>query len=198
MKRFATFKSLTLGALILLGAEVLTACIPVLVATATVSAVNIVTDRRTLGRNLDDNTLELALRKDVVLEQSLAGTNISITANNGIVLLTGEVSSDDQRRLASALAQRRTRTITVVNELQLAGSTSITSRANDTLITSKVKTKLLRSEKVPASAVKVVTEAGKVYLLGLVTQAEADAAVVAAQSVSGVTHIVKVFEYIKL
>ena len=201
MKRFTRLntlvKALAASAVILTSGQLLTACIPVLVATATVTAINVATDRRTLGRNLDDNTLEITLRKDILLDDELNSTNISVTALNGIVLLTGEVSTDDQRRHAARLASNRTRTLTVVNELQLAGTTSITSRANDTVITSKVKAKLLRSRGVQANAIKVVTEAGKVYLLGLVTRAEADAAVEATQSVGGVTHIVKVFEYIK-
>lgn len=177
--------------------QALTGCIPVLVATATVTAINVATDRRTLGRNLDDNTLEISLRKDMLLDNKLKDTNISITSINGIVLLTGEVSNEDQRRHATRIASQRILTLTVVNELQLAGKTSITSRVNDTFLTGKVKAKLLRSKAVPANAVKVVTESGRVYLLGLVTRAEGDAAVAAAQSVSGVTHIVKVFEYIK-
>ncbi len=190
-------KAAAMGVLLILGAEVLTACVPIMVGAATVTAINVATDRRTLGRNLDDNTLELALRREVLLDPELKGNNISVTAINGIVLLTGEVASDAQRRRVTEVAKSNVKTLSVVNELQLAGTTSITSRANDTLITSKVKANLLRSRAVQANAVKVVTEAGKVYLLGLVTRAEADAAVQEAQRVSGVTHIVKVFEYIK-
>jgi osmotically-inducible protein OsmY len=197
MKRFVTFKPLTVGILMLLGAALLTACIPVLVATATVTAIDVATDRRTIGRNLDDNTLELTLRKEILLDDSLGGTHISVTAVNGIVLLTGEVSTDSQRRRVTKMAQRQTSTLTVVNEIQLSGSTSITSRANDTAITGKVKSSLLLAKDVPSSAVKVVTEGGKVYLLGLVTRAEGDAAVAATQSVSGITQIIKVFEFIK-
>ena len=201
MKLFANqgtrLKSVFMSLLILSGANSLTACVPALVVGATVTTVNVATDRRTLGRNLDDNSLELDLRKDFLLDKKLDGTNVSVTAINGIVLLTGEVSTDAQRQYAEALAKQRTRTLTVVNELQLAGKTSATSRANDSLITGKVKAKLLQSDDVQANVVKVVTEAGRVYLLGLVTRSEADAAVAAAQSVGGVTHIVKVFEYIE-
>jgi len=190
-------KKIGVTLVLLFSVEFLVACVPVLVASATVTAINVATDRRTLGRNIDDNTLELDLRKDVRLDDSLKGTNISVTANNGVVLLTGEVSTDAQRQRAGSMAKSRTRTVAVVNELDLAGATSIGSRANDTLITSKVKAKLIQSRAVKANSVKVVTEGGKVYLLGLVTRSEADAAVAAAQTVGGVTHIVKVFEYIK-
>ena len=189
-------RAASLGLFILFTTQMLAACVPVLIGAATVTTINVATDRRTVGRNLDDNTLELDLRKEFLLDDSLKGTNVSVTAINGIVLLTGEVSTDAQRRHAEEIANSRIQTLSVVNELQLAGRTSITSRTNDTLITSQVKTKLLTSDEVPANAVKVVTEGGKVYLLGLVTRAEADAAVRAAQEVGGVTHIVKVFEYL--
>jgi len=191
------FRMLLMSLTALFCVEFLAACVPVLVATGTVTAINVATDRRTLGRNIDDNTLELELRKDFRLSSDLQGTNVSVTANNGVVLLTGEVVSDQQRQLVEQMAESRTRTVTVVNELQLAGATGLGSRTNDSFITTKVKTALLQSKAVKANAVKVVTEGGKVYLLGLVTRSEADSAVAAAQTVSGVTHIVKVFEYIK-
>jgi osmotically-inducible protein OsmY len=189
-------RAASLGLLILFTTPMFSACVPVLIGAATITTINVVTDRRTVGRNMDDNTLELDLRKEFVLDDELNGTNVSVTAINGIVLLTGEVANDSQRRHAEEVAKSRIQTLSVVNELQLAGSTSITSRTNDTLITSQVKTRLVTSKEVPANAVKVVTEGGKVYLLGLVTRAEADAAVRSAQEVGGVTHIVKVFEYL--
>lgn len=194
----AFIKTLATTALILVSAQTLTACLPILVASATVTAIDIATDRRTLGRNIDDNALEITLRNAISQDSVLEGAHISVTVFNGIVLLTGEASTDAQRRQATTLAEQRIRTLKVVNELQLAGKTSITSRANDSLITSKVKTKLLLSDRVNASTIKVVTEAGKVYLLGLVTRAEGEAAEGAAQSVGGVTHIVKVFQYVSI
>ena len=197
MNLSSKLRSVVVIASLVISAQILTACVPVLIGAATVSAINVATDRRTLGRNIDDNTLEISLRKEILLDERLDGTNISVTSLNGIVLLTGEVSSDDQRNYVTLLSKQKTRTIEVVNELQLAGKTSLTSRANDSVITGKVKAKLLRSKEVSASTIKVITEGGKVYLLGLVTRSEGDAAVAAAQSVGGVTHIVKVFEYIK-
>ncbi len=193
----ARIRTVSFGILLLFTMELMTACVPVMVGAVLVTSVNVVTDRRSLGRNFDDNTLELALRFNMRNDEELQGNNLSVTAINGIVLLTGEVASDALRRKAGDIARSHKKTLEVVNELQLAGTTSFTSRANDTLITSKVKTNLLRSEDVPANAVKVVTEGGKVYLLGLVTRKEADAAVAAARMAGGATHIIKVFEYIK-
>ena len=85
---------------------------------------------------------------------------------------------------------------TVFNELSISGVTSLTSDANDVSITSKVKTRLIRDDRVPGVKIKVVTEAGVVYLMGLVTKAEADAAAEIARTTAGVTKVVTLFEYI--
>ena len=177
----------------------LNACIP-LVITASVTAIDVSLDRRTPGKYLDDNTLELKLRNDFGLDPALgADVNISVTSFNGIVLLTGEVNSDEQRQRASVVAEQyktNGEVASVANELTLAGKTNLTSRLNDIWITGKVKARLLKTPDLPASAIKVVTEHGKSYLLGRVTNAEADAAVNAIRDIRGITHIVKVFEYI--
>ena len=191
-------KNFSLGLVFVFILQALTACVPIAIGTATVTAIDLLSERRTLGRNIDDNTLELKLRKDFLTDENLGtAVNISVTAINGIVLLTGEVHSDDQRQHAESLARGYEETREVVNEIELSGSTNLTSRANDAYITGKVKTKLLRAENVPSTNIKVVTERGKVYLLGLVTREEAEAAVDIARSVNGITHIVKVFEYIE-
>ena len=196
MKYQSACKSITKGLLILLASYFLISCVPLVVGTATVTVIDIVQDRRTVGRNIDDNALEVKLRKDIALDQQLGSSvNISVTALNGIVLLTGEVLTEEQRKRALLLARNYEETIQVVNEIQISGKTNITSRANDSWITTKVKSKLVRTKNLSASVIKVVTENGKVYLLGIVTNIEADAAVEAAKTVRGVTHIIKVFEY---
>ena len=193
------FKRLTLMGLtsaLLLSA--LSACIPIAIGTATVTAIDVALDRRTVGRNLDDNALELKLKKDILLDPMLGNAvHVNVTSVNGIVLLTGEVNNEEQRRRASLLARNHAETRNVVNELALSGKTSLTSRANDGVITAKVKTNLLTDKNIPATSINVTTERGKVYLLGLVTRSEGDAAVAAAKRVRGVTHIVKVFEYVE-
>ena len=85
---------------------------------------------------------------------------------------------------------------TVFNELTVSGITSLTSDANDVSITSQVKARMLRDENVPATKIKVVTEAGVVYLMGLVSQSEAEAATNIARTTSGVTKVVTLFEYL--
>jgi osmotically-inducible protein OsmY len=191
-------KSLIAGLLLIMSSQMLIACLPIFVGTATVTAIDLYMERRTLSRNIDDNALELKLRKDFHSDEVLGSeVNVSVTIINGIVLLTGEVHKDNQRKRAEELARSYIDTREVVNELELSGKTNLNSRANDSYITGKVKTTLLRADGVPSTNIKVVTERGKVYLLGLVTKEEAAAAVKATQSVNGVTHIVKVFEYIE-
>ena len=191
-------KQLALGIVLLATLQTLGACVATAVTAIAVTGIDVALDRRTPGTYYDDNALELKLRKDILLDDTLGSSvNISVTALNGIVLLTGEVNNDNQRRRAIILARSYEETRKVVPELNLAGKTNITSRSNDTWITGKVKAKLLQTPNLPANAVKVVTEHGKVYLLGLVTKTEAEAAVKATRTISGVTHIVKVFEYIE-
>ena len=189
-------------ALLWLGAlHALSACIspvPLILTAATVTAIDINLDRRTLGRYLDDNSLEPKLRNSISRDEALGGdVNVSVTVVNGIVLLTGEVKTDAQRQRAGELAERYEATRKVVNELTLAGKTNFTSRINDSWITTKAKLKLLNSPNISASTVKVVTEHGRVYLLGIVTKTEAESAVEAIRATHGVTHVVKVFEYIE-
>ncbi len=193
-----TWKNLFCSLIILVTVQSITACAPLLIGATIVTSIDLGTERRTIGRNIDDNLLELKLRSAYRADENLGSpVNISVTAINGIVLLTGEVHTDEQRQYAESLAREYEQTRNVVNELDLAGRSNFNSRANDAWITGKVKSGLLNADDVPSSNIKVVTERGKVYLMGLVTQAEALAAIELAQSVVGVTHIVKVFEYIK-
>ena len=189
-------RAVTFFAAVFFLAASLSACVPVLFTTAVVTAIDVSIDRRTPGRYLDDNRLEVKLRLAFSSDPQLrAGVNISVTSMNGIVLLSGETNTDEQRRRAAQVAESYPETRKVVNELQLAGMTNFPSRINDTWLTGKVKATLLNVPNFPASAVKVVTEHGKVYLLGLVTRAEGEAAVSAIRRVRGITHIITVFEY---
>lgn len=178
----------------------LSACIPLVITAATVTAVDINLDRRTAGKYWDDNALELKLRSDIGNDATLgADINVSVTVFNGVVLLTGEVNSDEQRQRAAELVEKykiNNEVASIVNALSLAGKTNLSSRINDAWITAKIRAKLIQAKEPPASAVKVVTEHGKVYLLGRVTHAEGDAFIETISGISGITHIVKVFEYL--
>ena len=196
-RRPATLKHVAMGLALAMTVQILSACVPVIVGAATVTGIELYLDRRSVGRNIDDNSLELQLRGEYLTDDQLgSGLNISVTSMNGIVLLTGEVLTDEQRQRAEQIARSYQETREVVNELELAGKTNLTSRANDSYITAKVKSKLATNGDIPAASINVTTERGKVYLMGLVTREEAELAVEETQTVSGVTHIVKVFEYL--
>jgi osmotically-inducible protein OsmY len=180
----------------ILGTAVLAqACAPVIVAGGATAAVA-ATDRRSVGTQLDDQNIELTARRRVNHDDRLAaGVHVNFTCFNGTLLLTGETASAGQRDIVVSLVERLQGVKRVVNEIAVAEPTTLSSRSNDSWITSQVKTKLLADEKIPGRRVKVVTENGTVYLMGLVTQPEGELAAEAARTVGGIKRVVKLFEY---
>ncbi|MEG0249204.1 MAG: BON domain-containing protein, partial [Pseudomonas sp.] len=124
------------------------------------------------------------------------GSHIVVSSYNGIVLLAGQTPRADLKSLAEQTAGQVQRVKKVHNELQVMQPSSILARNNDAWLTTKIKTQMLGDSAVPSSRIKVITENGIVYLLGLVTQKEANSATAVVQGVSGVQKIVKLFEYI--
>lgn len=153
-------------------------------------------DRRTAGVFVGDQEIELRALSRLSEAFPQKVDNISATSYNRQVLLTGQVPDESTRNRATDVVKGIPDVRAVFNELSVSGVTSLTSDANDTAITSKVKTRLLRDDKVPGTKVKIVTEASVVYLMGLVTQAEADAAIEIARTTAGVTKVVTLFEFI--
>ncbi len=150
-----------------------------------------------VGEALDDSRNEsLAEKRIRAAHPSLADASISVTSFDGIVLLTGQVASADLIPIATAEVEPLRNVRKVYNEITVAGEPSLLSRTNDSWLTTKVKSALSAAENSDASRIKVVTENGIVYLMGLLTRTEADAAVEVTRSVQGVIKIVKVFEYI--
>lgn len=153
-------------------------------------------DRRTAGVYVGDQEIELRAMSRLSEAFPQKTDKISATSYNRQVLLTGQVPDETIRSSASAVVKGIPDVRTVFNELTVSGVTSLTSEANDIAITSKVKARLLRDERVPGTKIKVVTEAGVVYLMGLVTQAETNVAIDIARTTSGVTKVVTLFETI--
>ena len=182
--------------LALLVAVTVSGCGIVVATTAVVIAVDVARDRRGVSVYWDDNKIEFDIRGSISDQKEIQNENVSVTVFNGIVLLTGEVP--DQRDIDKILdvAKAHKGSQQVVNRLELAGKTNLTSRANDGWITTRVKTAMATSGALDPTRVKVVTERANVYLMGLVTRAEAEAAVKVTRSVSGVVRVIKVFEYI--
>jgi len=154
-------------------------------------------DRRSTGAFIDDETIELkaigALQDD---KEVWDYSHINVTSMNNIVLLTGESPSEALRQRAAQTVANVQKVRKVHNEVVVAAPSSMLSRSGDTVTTGKVKTALLNSDKVDALRIKVVTENGVVFLMGLVTEQEADAASEVARRVGGVQRVVRIFEYI--
>lgn len=169
-------------------------CIPAVATGVGVGAAMLV-DRRTSGTYIEDEGIEWRSRERL-RQQFGDGINANVTSYNRVALLTGEVPSASQRASVEAALKDIPNLRGVINELSVGGVSSLTSRANDALISSKVKGRLLDADGVNAHQVKVVTEAGTVYLMGLLTREEADIASDVARTTSGVVKVVRVFEYI--
>ncbi|MEZ5596153.1 MAG: BON domain-containing protein [Pseudomonadales bacterium] len=152
---------------------------------------------RTPGKALDDQFLERVVERDIRASNAeFKGTNVHVVSFNGLVLLLGQVSSEQLREQAGTVAGAINRVRAVHNELSIGGPISYPARSNDAYITTKVKAKMAADKETPASRVKVVTENGVVYLMGMLPRAEADKAVQVASTVYGIQKIVKVFEYL--
>ena len=173
----------------------LSGCVPLVLGGAAVSAMMMV-DRRTPGAQLDDETIEL--RAASRLREAFGDrAHINITSYNRQVLLTGEVPNDAAKQQAEQIVSRVDNVRAIVNELAPMLATSLAQRSSDVLITGKVKASLVDAKELYAGAFKVVTERNAVYLMGRVTQREADRATAIARQVGGVQRVVRVFEIIE-
>lgn len=169
-------------------------CFPV-VATGVGVGAMMAADRRSSGTYVEDEGLEWKVAKRIN-ERFGDQVHINVTAFNRIVLLSGEISTEAGRAALDQIAASVPNVRGVTNEVQVAGVSSLTSRGNDAVVTSKVKARFVDAASFNANQVKVVTEAGTVFLMGLVTHGEADRATEIARTTSGVRKVVRVFEYI--
>jgi osmotically-inducible protein OsmY len=153
---------------------------------------------RTLGSKIDDSLIETKVKVNVAKANTDLDQNshIVVSSYNGVVLLAGQTPRADLKAMAEQAAAQVQRVKTVHNELQVIEPSSLLARNNDAWLTTKIKTQMLTDASIPGSRIKVITENGIVYLLGLVTQQEGAQATSLVQSVSGVQKIVKLFEYI--
>ena len=188
-----THSLLRLAALALL-VPLLQGCFPV-VATGVGAAALMASDRRTTGIYIEDENIEWTFFG--LMRNDATGAHVNATSFNERVLLTGEAPTEAVKKEIEGKVRGITSVRDVVNEIQIAGASSMTARGNDALITSNVKARMVNNPHFSTTHVKVVTEAGVVYLMGLVTPQEGDAAVEIARTTSGVSRVVKVFEYIR-
>jgi len=153
---------------------------------------------RTPGTIFDDEVIEsMVLREIRNSNSAFDSAHLVAVSYNGVVLLAGQVESEELKAEAQQAAERIGKARSIHNELEVSGPISYVARSADSWLTTKVKSKLLANKQTEASKVKVVTENGAVYLMGILPRDEADAAVEVARSTFGVQKIVKVFEYLE-
>lgn len=169
---------------------------PALVGGAVFGGAVVAHDQRTVGQLVEDEAIELKSLRAISADQELAaGSHINVTSFNGQVLLSGEVADATLQARATTAVEGVDKVARVFNELQPGESSSLISRSKDVAITAVVKSRMLVTRDFDATRVKVVTERGIVYLMGLVTRAEGDVAAEVARHIKGVVKVVKLFQY---
>ena len=185
---------LSVATLTLVALTGLSACAPLMVGSAAMGVL-VATDRRTSGAQLEDEGIELRAASRIRENLGDRG-HVNITSYNRRVLITGEVANGQDRQLVEQVVSRVDNVQSVVNELGELGNATLTQRSSDALVTGRVKAGMVDAKDIFANAFKVVTERGTTYLMGRVTQREADRATEIARATSGVQKVVRVFEII--
>lgn len=193
MNRISKLAAATLAAVTV--ATSLTGCFPLLLGGAMVGGTVVYTDRRTSATQLEDEAIELKASNRLSKELG-ERARVSVVSYNRLVLLTGVVSGDADRAVVGRLVSGVENVRSIVNEVTVVSAQPTNTIASDALVTSKVKASLVDSKDIFAQSVKVVTERGTVYLMGRVTEREANRATEIARGVSGVDKVVRVFEVI--
>jgi osmotically-inducible protein OsmY len=156
--------------------------------------------QRSAGTIIDDNVLELVIAKEIkAADKGYKGAHIVVTVYDGLVLLLGQVASDELKTLATDTTEALSKVEvgSVHNHMTVEGPISFLARTNDGYLSSKVKARLLADKAAPGTKIKVKTQDGVIYLLGKITEEQGEAAVAATQKSFGVRKIVKVFDYVE-
>lgn len=182
---------------ILLGASIfLQGCVAAVIGGGAVAA-KVATDPRTTGTQIDDETLEFKVENAVEKDAQIkAEGRVNAVSYNGRVLLIGQVPNSDVKDTATALAKGVKGVNEVYNELTVSPKISFAQISKDSWLTTQVKSKMFVDGRVKATDVKVISENGEVFLLGNVTQSQANAAADIASKISGVKKVIKVFKYL--
>lgn len=188
IKRVLTITTLALS---------LQGCIFVAGAAAGAAAIAVVYDHRKLESVVLDQRIATDVDEKIRATPSLhtENTHINVTCFNQVVLLTGETTTPELRQEAESLSHTVPDVNRVYNEINVKGPTSTLTRTSDSWITAKIKSQMLATEDLKSGTIKVVTENGTVYLMGVVNRNQADMAVDIARQVSGVQKVVKIFQY---
>jgi len=179
----------------LLVATVTVACAPLLVGVVVAGTALVVTDRRSTGAQVDDQTIQLRVANELSTALGKLPVHINVNSFDRKVLLTGEVPDESTKARAGEIATASQNVRAVVNELAIQPPTPLSERTADTALSTKVRAAFVNTREIAFNSVEIVTERGIVYLLGFVTEREGQLVAQVASKVSGVKQVVKVFEY---
>jgi osmotically-inducible protein OsmY len=184
--------------LVLLITLAMSSCTTILVETTGDEGIQEDPTERTTGARVEDEAIETKVLVNMKSQEpGLKNAHIDAVSYNGVLLLIGQVESEALKARATEIASQASAKIKRIhNEMEVSGKTSLVSRTNDTWITTKVRTRMMTNRDVPSDQIKIVVENGTVYLMGLISEMEGDNAANVARNVSGVSRVVKVFEYI--
>ena len=188
-------RGLRTAALAVAAGAALAGCAPLLVGGAMVGTAMVATDRRTAATQLEDEVIEVKAKNRIRDAMGERG-QLSVTSYNRVVLVTGEVPEPADKAAVEQAVQRVENVQSVVNEVTVGFPRSVSARSSDAFLTTKVKASLVDSRDLFSNSIKVETTGGVVYLMGRVTEREADRAAEVARGVSGVQKVVKVFQII--
>lgn len=176
--------------------SVLQGCAAVAVVAITTGA-SMATDRRSIGNQIDDQSIELEAYNEITKNKSLSdNTNLHVISVNGSVLVIGQAPNTYIRDQAIKIINNIDGVVRIHNQIRIGNLTSVATQTNDVWLTSKVKSALFSSDEVNGNTIKVITENAEVFLMGLVTQKEAESAINITRNISGVNRVFKAFEYL--
>ena len=181
---------------LILTVSILQGCAAAAVVAITAGA-SMATDRRSIGNQIDDQSIEVEIYNKITMHKALNDqTNLHVTSVNGSVLIIGQAPTNHLKDQAIKIINEMKGVVRIHNQIRIGSVTSVTTQTNDIWLTSKVKTALFSSEKINAKDIKVITENAEVFLMGIVSKKEADAAVNVTRNISGVNKVFKAFEYL--
>lgn len=181
-------------ALVIASTVVLQGCIAATAVTVAAGA-SVAADERSVGNLIDDQSIEIKAHNDLVKHESIDNnTNLQVISFNGSVLVVGQAPNTYLRDLAIKTLNEVDGIKQIHNQIRIGNKTSIATRTNDVWLTSKVKAALFADETLAGNKVKVVTENGEVFLMGILNATESDIAVNIARNISGVNRVYKIFE----
>ena len=185
-----------LSVILLMPLLLLQGCAPVAVTGATTAVSTVVADRRTTGTIIEDEAIENKSRLALWDRKELnKRVHVNITSYNTSVLVSGEAPTEEDRQAVIDLVKNVEKVTRVFDELTIAAPSSLLSRSADGVVTAKIKTKLIAEQDLSTLHIKVVTENGVTFLMGLVTREEGEIATEIARRTGGVQKVVKLFEY---